>query len=198
MVVCYAKKCIFIHIPNTGGTSIEQFIKDNGKNDLDYHGVKHGRSMHHYTALDLKRELPILYHRYYSFSIVRNPYDRLLSAYYWTPIPGVGYKSNASKRVFLQYVTRVVKQKRYAENIYNEHFIPQYVFIYRKQLLVQQLFKYEDFDFAIPYLKKKLQIQMDFPTLNKSNVIKEEWTEMQKEKIYKLYYADFVLFHYSK
>ena len=29
MVICHNKKCIFIHIPKTAGTSIQQFINDN-------------------------------------------------------------------------------------------------------------------------------------------------------------------------
>ena len=97
----------FIHIPKTAGTSVEQFIKDNGKNEINYLGVQNNRSMHHYTALELKKLEPHIFDIYYKFSIVRNPYDRLLSEYYWTPIPHVGYKSGKTKAEFLNYVSHL-------------------------------------------------------------------------------------------
>jgi hypothetical protein len=201
MVVSHNKKCIYIHIPKTAGTSIEQFIKDGHRNDLEYHGVRYNRSMHHFTALELKKELGYIFNLYYKFSIVRNPYDRLLSEYYWTPIPEAGYKSGKTKFEFLNYVTDVVKNNKYFDNIYNDHFIPQYLFIYQgKKLLVDQLFKYEDLEWIIQYLKKKLQLEGNFPHLNKtkSYIKKEDWNDKQKERIYKLYKNDFIIFNYTK
>ena len=198
MVVCYKKKCIFIHIPKTAGTSIEQFLKDNGKNSIDYHGVRDGRSMHHYTAIDFKRELPWHFNDYYKFSIVRNPYDRLLSEYYWTPIPNVGYKSGKTKAEFLNYVSHIVKNNLFFQNIYNDHFIPQFMFVYDKKLLVDHIFKFENMNLIVDFLKKKLEIENDLPILNKSKIKKEYWNNKQKERIYKIYKNDFILFNYSK
>jgi hypothetical protein len=198
MVICHPKKCIFIHIPKCAGTSIEQFLRDNGKNHIEYHGVRDNRSMHHFTILDFKREVPHLYRSYYKFSIVRNPYDRLLSEYYWTPIPGVGFKSGMSKPDFLNYVSMVVKNRLFFDNIYNDHFMPQHMFIYDKKLLVDNVFKYEDLDWTVDFLKRKLNIEMEFPKLNKSKMKKEGWNERQKERIYKIYKNDFILFNYEK
>lgn len=198
MVVCYKKKCIFIHIPKTAGTSIEQFLIDSGKNSLDFKGVKDGRSMHHYRAYDLKREIPYIFNSLYKFSIVRNPYDRLLSEYYWTPIRNVGYKSGKTKVEFLNYVSEVVHKNQYYENIYNDHFMPQYMFLYDKKLLIDHVFKYEDLDWVITYLKKKLNIESDLPLLNRTKIKKDNWNERQKERIYKLYKNDFILFNYEK
>lgn len=202
MVICHEKKCIFIHIPKTAGTSIEQFLKDNGKNSIEYLGVRNNRSLHHLTAFELKKELPFYFNKYYKFSIIRNPYDRLLSEYYWTKIPKVGFKSNQSKDDFLTYVSNVVKHKLYFDNIYNDHFIPQYLFIYnnKKKILVNQLFKYEDLDWVINYLKKKLNINCNLPHLNKSvkDIDKIDWTEKEKERIYNIYKNDFIIFNYLK
>ena len=199
MVICHAKKCIFIHIPKTAGTSIEQFIKDKNNNSITYLGVRGNRSMHHFSAIELKMENVSFFDSYYKFSIVRNPYDRLLSEYYWCPIPGVGYKYGRTKRQFLQYVINVVKKKLYYDNIFNDHFIPQYLFLYKgKTLLINQLFKYEDLEWTVDYLKRKLDLKSDFPFLNKSSDNKKEWTVNQKEIIYKLYNKDFILFNYEK
>jgi hypothetical protein len=202
MVICHNKKCIYIHIPKTAGTSVEQYLRENGKNELQYHGVRNGRSMHHFTAFDLKHEVPFIFNKYYKFSIVRNPYDRLLSEYYWTPIIGVGFKSGQTKADFITYVSKVVNKKLFFNNIFNDHFIPQYLFIYNgKKILIDQLFKYEDLDYTINYLKEKLDIHIEFPCLNKSmnsTITKIGWTDRQKERIYKIYQKDFILFNYSK
>jgi hypothetical protein len=202
MVICHNKKCIFIHIPKTAGTSIEQFLKEKGKNNIEYLGVRNNRSLHHLTAFELKKELFYIFDIYYKFSIIRNPYDRLLSEYYWTPIQGVGYKSNQTKADFITYVSNVVNKKLYFKNIYNDHFIPQYLFLYNNnnKLLIDEIFRYEDLEWTVNYLKKKLNINNNFPFLNKSlnNIEKTDWNHRQKERIYNIYQKDFILFNYSK
>jgi hypothetical protein len=200
MVLCREKKCIFIHIPKTGGTSIEQFIKDHDRNILLLLGVKNNRSLQHLLASEVKLIAPYLYKKYYKFSIVRNPYDRLLSEYYWNPTINLAYKSGKSKKEFLNSITDIIKNNKYYDNIYNDHFIPQYYFLYNNnnKLLVNQIFKYEDLDWVSKYLKKKLNINRDFPYLNKNNIEKENWNDEEKEIIYNLYKNDFLYFGYNK
>ena len=200
MVLCHNKKCIFIHIPKTAGTSIEQFLREKGRNDLEFLGVYNNRSTHHYTSSELKNKIPYYFSIYYKFSIVRNPYDRLLSEYYWCPIPNVGFKAGKSKEHFINYVEQVVKYEQYFTNIYNDHFIPQYLFLYEgNKLLVNQHFKYEDLDWIVTYLKKKLNIENELPYLNKTNSSTHDtWTDKQKERLYNIYRRDFKLFNYDK
>ena len=200
MVICHNKRCIFIHIPKTAGTSIEQFIKDNNNNPILLLGVKNGRSMHHYSALEIKSLFPDIFSKYYKFSFVRNPYDRLLSEYYWCKIPNVGFKYGKTKLEFLYYVSNVIKQKSYFKNIFNDHFIPQYMFVYNtnNELLVNHLFKYEDLDIAIEFIKKKININKSLDKLNKTNTEKTEWSNIEKEIIYSLYEKDFLYFQYKK
>lgn len=200
MVVCNNKKCIFIHIPKTAGTSIEQFLKDKGQNEIMFHGVQNNRSLHHLTALEFKRIIPSVFNNYYKFSMVRNPYDRLLSEYYWTPVPNLGFKYGKTKADFLYKVINIVKNKRFFDNIYYDHFIPQYMFLYEgKKIIIDEVFKYESLKDATDYLKNKLNINMDFPYFNKSVKNNNDyWNDMQKEKIYNLYKNDFILFGYEK
>lgn len=199
MVVCHEKKCIFIHIPKTAGTSIEQFIRDNGSNNLLFIGVRNNRSLQHLTAYELKMMIPYIYKQYYKFSIVRNPYDKLLSEYYWNPSINIGYKNGKSKKDFLKNVIEIVQNKKYFNDIYNDHFIPQYNFLfYKNKLLVNQLFKYEDLEWVSNFLKKKLKIKRNFPYLNKNNIEKEGWDDDEKEIIYNLYKNDFLYFGYQK
>jgi len=74
------------------------------------------------------------------------------------------------------------------------------MFIYNTQnkLLVNHLFKYEDLDNAVGFIKKKLQINGNLYQLNKTNVEKTDWSSEEKEIIYELYKKDFLYFQYKK
>ena len=58
---------IFIHVPKVAGTSINKAI--------------YGRTLGHYTALEIKNKFPGLYKDSFVFSFVRNPWSRVVSAY---------------------------------------------------------------------------------------------------------------------
>ena len=192
MVVCHTRKIIFIHIPKTAGSSIEQLLRDEGKYELDFIGVRNGRSTHHYMGIELKLILKDLYQTYYKFSFVRNPYDRLISEYFWCRINNVGYKFNKTFDEFLDYVEDVIKNKKFFKPIENDHFIPQYSFLFfNNKLIVNNIFKYEDIETVAPLIKKRLKIKTSLQHLNKSVKNEITLTQEQKDRIYNLYQIDF-------
>jgi len=65
------RKCIFIHIPKTGGTSIEYFFK------------KKGGQRKHALPRKIKKEFPSKWENYYKFAFVRNPWDKMVSQYFY-------------------------------------------------------------------------------------------------------------------
>jgi len=75
-MILHDKKIIFIHIPRTGGTSVEEYFQFKHQ-----HGWKPDTAQHltlkeysdHYDVED-----------YFKFTIVRNPWDRLVSWYLWS------------------------------------------------------------------------------------------------------------------
>lgn len=199
MVVCHTRKIIFIHIPKTAGSSIEHLLRDEGKYELDFIGVRNGRSTHHYMGIELKLILKELYPTYYKFSFVRNPYDRLISEYFWCRINNVGHKFNKTFDEFLDYVEDVIKNKNFFKPIENDHFIPQYSFLFfNNKLLVNNIFKYEDIETVAPLIKKRLKIKTKLQHLNKSIKNEITLTQEQKERIYNLYKIDFQTFNYEK
>lgn len=58
---------IFVHVPKAAGTSINNAI--------------YGRTLGHYSAQQIQSRFPSLFSRSLTFSLVRNPWDRVLSAY---------------------------------------------------------------------------------------------------------------------
>lgn len=80
-MISHTKNFIFIHIPKTGGTSIEHGLRPYGKL---LQGVVNFESIYykHVTASALQRMLgPSEYAAYFKFTFVRNPWDWIVSNY---------------------------------------------------------------------------------------------------------------------
>jgi len=74
----------FIHIPKTGGDSIEKFVKDNGY-DVKFRSVRkqgyiNGHSPQHCTYRELK-EMGLLTNKI--FTVIRPNIDRVISEYFY-------------------------------------------------------------------------------------------------------------------
>jgi len=61
------ERCIFVHVPKAAGTSVNKAL--------------YGRTLGHYSATEIRDTFPALYRRAFTFSLVRNPWARALSAY---------------------------------------------------------------------------------------------------------------------
>ena len=64
-------KTIFIHIPKNAGSSIKNYFKYSSSYNT------------HRTIDQIKQENPEAYNSYRKFAIVRNPYDRMVSWYFY-------------------------------------------------------------------------------------------------------------------
>jgi chondroitin 4-sulfotransferase 11 len=91
-------KCIFVHLRRTGGNSIELalggivLLDKNGEKTSTWdnnlhrgHNVPHkldyrGHYMHD-TAMAIKKQYPARFEKFVKFSIVRNPWDQMISLY---------------------------------------------------------------------------------------------------------------------
>jgi hypothetical protein len=93
MPVSFEHAFVFVHIPKTGGTSIEEALSRCGVK-LALIGMsteeERGRLgitepwLHHIPAVELRRILGASrWDSYFSFAFVRNPWDRLVSLYHF-------------------------------------------------------------------------------------------------------------------
>ena len=91
-MISHDKKCIFIHIPKCGGTSIEDVIwpKDQGRTENDlwmgfvnrFENKYQTGGLQHLLARQVREEVGRdVFSDYYKFAFVRNPWDRIVSQF---------------------------------------------------------------------------------------------------------------------
>ena len=81
-------KCIFVHIPKCGGTSIEKTL--NGR--IWRHA--------HVSLSNYKRRFNNKYPKYFKFTFVRNPWDKFASEYRWFTNSKYAYPVGHVKRYY--------------------------------------------------------------------------------------------------
>lgn len=197
------KNLLFVHIPKTGGTTIEYHLNSIQNANQGYFIDLNRKAIQHLTILEYRDYLNVNINNYLKFSIVRNPYNRLLSNYYWTDLP-IGYKNNKSFDFFLEEVEDIVTTQNFNMTFLHDHYIPQKNFLINEdgKIIIDKYFKFEKYSSVIDFL---LQY---YPKLNKrkNDTIKQtvskerrlKLTTSQKKRIYNLYKEDFELFEYDK
>ena len=99
MPLDYQKNLCFIHIPKTGGTGIEMQLQImNKKKNL--WGKHKGRARQHYLWFEYKKVLNNDYKNFFKFALIRNPYSRFISEYYYSS--DFGFKNHQSFDDFIK------------------------------------------------------------------------------------------------
>ncbi len=89
-MISHKYRCIFIHIPRCGGASIENLIWPGQRNPEDlwmgfvdkYHNKYQTDGLQHLLSQQIREEIgQELHDSYYKFTMVRNPWDKLVSQY---------------------------------------------------------------------------------------------------------------------
>ena len=199
MVWCDKHKIIFIHIPKTGGTSIEKSL--NISNIKNGYGIKDNKAVQHFTWYNYQKHINDKFNAYYKFTIVRNPYEKVLSDYFWLKNIAhldVDNYQNKTFDEYLDYCDFIVKNNLYNKTIYHDHFMPQNEFIYKNDILmINKILRFENFEYIKKFMKLRYKVNVIHE--NKNNSKKNiTLTELQKDKIYKIYEKDFILLKYPK
>jgi Sulfotransferase family len=85
MLVSDQRKFIFIHIPRTAGISLTSALSVFADGDnLDFSQVTWEPEYPHFTAVEIARIVgEDRFQKFYKFAIVRNPWERMVSRYFY-------------------------------------------------------------------------------------------------------------------
>jgi len=189
----YQMNCIFVHIPKTAGTSIGEAIFGTGNTG-------------HWKAKDYQWLNPQLFKKSFKFCIVRNPWERALSAYHYLKNGGNTTSDRYWKEENLGGINsfdEFIKEKLNQDSIYKwGHFIPQTDFILLEDESNQMDYvgRYENLDKDFKEICEKLDIKRELPHQNKSKKPKDyrsSYTENSKRIIEELYKDDITLLGYK-
>lgn len=197
------KDLLFIHIPKTGGTNIENCIKNKYKqtlfsgktNDLLEYPHNNISLQHQFyiTIYNNRDKLDINFNNNIKiFSIVRNPYDRIISDLFWNKIIE---KDFTSEQVYDKIINDYLN--RYD---LDNHNVSQYKYITDNDCnLISniKIFKCENLNEINEDLNKFIGFDIN---IKKDNVNKDYSKYLNKNSIdliNKIYKKDFELFNYD-
>jgi hypothetical protein len=198
---------LFIHIPKTGGSSLEEYLKEKATQTLfctsiennilfqKFH-IKTG-SLQHLTYKQIyyyKKQLEVDFNESLKIiTIVRNPYHRIVSDLFYFNL----IDKNTSSEIVYKIIVKYIFDKKY-----DYHNIPQYMFlldnnneihpkitIFRTENLNEYLYNYGFTDFNKNAVKNNKNIEQDeyISYLNNDSI----------KLINKFYKKDFELFNYE-
>ena len=189
----YKSKTIFIHIPKTAGVSLAKAIY--GDVTLEGHRSFYFNSI----ALNIKNE------DYFSFSFVRNPFDRLYSAYKFLNAGGMNHLDKLAFQthlsVFEDFEDLILNglNKKLIYQI--THFIPQHEYLCDKSgnILVDFIGRFEDLESDTLLLSKRLKKDINLSHLNFNSKLnyKEVYTDEMIYKVNQIYQKDIDIFKYT-
>lgn len=188
---------IFVHIPKTAGKAI-------------FHTLFSADTIGHHALVWYKTYNETKFNDYYKFAIVRNPWDRIVSAFYYLKQGGMieSDKAFALKHLgqydnFADFV-RGLEIPEYRRKILRWiHFIPQCYFLCEESggsLMVDFLGKYETIDDDLKQICEHLRMrygELEFVNKSDHRPYWEYYDRHTVEIVRDLYRRDIELFDYE-
>lgn len=164
LIVNHSKKWAFLHIPKTGGTSLTSLLL----NEIDSKEVTIHGDLGHFGDIS----------NYFIFTLVRNPFTRIASAYQHNVRSG----STSNFKHFLENISPI-----------NLWYFPQSYFINHNSKgdrFINYIGRYENYEIDVKYVLNKIGVSnIKIPHENK-NPIYDRHPNIDQQNYYKLLYKD--------
>ncbi|MCL6219173.1 sulfotransferase family 2 domain-containing protein [Zunongwangia pacifica] len=212
-MISHKHKCIFIHIPKCAGISITKFLLEDESiawNKPNYKVLygwcpKRKTFLQHASAKFLVEEGLITENQwadYYKFTFVRNPWDRVISDYFWLK-NDQGIKGSLKKYLTQKGEFQDTLTQKGTLKFRGDHLYPQTSFFDVKgDYQLNHVGRFESIDSDFKFVLNQLQIEDDFALhLNKRNKKRKHYsrffTESNKKRVEEVFKQDIKLLHYS-
>jgi hypothetical protein len=183
---------LFIHIPKTAGISITKALynKEVGHLPLRYYEKRHAHTIENLIK----------------FTVVRNPWDRIYSAYHFLKAGGMAEypddkiffdKNISSYENFDHFVREWLTKKNAYSYI---HFYPQLYFIETRKIKLDYILRFENINIELPSIMSNHGIHIELKKLNtslKNQEYQSAYSQKSKDIVYKTYKKDIMLFKYE-
>ena len=197
------KPLLFIHIPKAGGSYVEkEFNKNNykiGKFDNNKHLKSKNKCTFWHTPVKYNKN--INFKDYRVFTVVRNPYDRIISEYNWKGFGEFYKKLNVSKNT---EINQFISKLNTNEKIYDGdcHLVPQseYLTDYygnKVENIIHQENLDEELEKFINKYKLNVKLSKEKNQVKKKNFTQNDLTTESKNIIKNYYKEDFKLLGYK-
>ncbi len=176
MILSPGRKYLFVHIPKTGGTALAMALEARAKADDMMLGdtpkalkrrrrlktaQTRGRLWKHSTLADIEGLVPQdVVRGLFTFTLVRNPWDRMVSYYHWLAgqsfdHPAVRLAQQLSFRAFIQHPQTLRALRRHPARAYVRHADGQqqcdlFIRLEHFELDAQPLFQHLGFELDLP------------------------------------------------
>lgn len=211
-MIVHELNTIFIHIPKTAGVSLTHAIishivgydtsgeighlSSKLKICFDLRGKQKHKQARYYVPEDISKKL---WDKYYKFTFVRNPWDRVVSEFHWRHSLSKRHPPKDFKK-FIDYCADRLRRKQPGE-IYWPHAQTQKSFVTNKSgnIIVDDIFYFEDINNAVSKISTKIGIPLDVKKYNTSNhkVYREYYNNETRDMVQRLYDEDIKLFGYK-
>lgn len=212
MIISHKNKFVFIAINKTATTSIRTSLHD--KSDVNAVADTQSPYYFHATAKRLKIEFKKNswdWNSYFKFSFVRNPWDRIVSAYFYRLKMVKHWNKIKPKDKYTHDVFECFKVQLHSVSNFNQWLkkyanhesvnLHQHKFLYDgDEKLVNFVGKYENLSDDFNYVMSKVGCEhIKLPFLNKSNRTDyKNYFDDETRKLIKKYYSkDINLFNYK-
>lgn len=184
-------QCIFIHIPKAAGTSVALTL--------------FGKGSRHVPWFEYQKANPWKYKRYFKFTFVRNPWDRLVSCYFFLRKGGMAQQDAAwaeqNLRQFDDFGS-FVRGWVNEENIQTwVHFLPQHYFVCDTagKIMVDFVGRVENMESDFAYVAGRLGCNKELVKVNTGDNChySAHYDEETREIVRRVYARDIELFGYS-
>jgi hypothetical protein len=212
-MISHRHRCIFVHIPKTGGHSIETVIWPGGRTEDtlwmgfvdEFHNKYQTGGLQHLHATQIREEVGAeIFDAYFRFSFVRNPWDKAVSQYaYMRTRPDLRrFLGMGDDDDFATYL-HLIQERLHVQ------WEPQHAFVCDDDgnLLVDFLGRFETFDADTRELLARIKVRIgrrrrrvrSVPHRNKSerSHYRDYYDDETKALVAKVYERDIELFGYT-